>query len=48
MADREPAGNNKRNGNLRIPLPFDKAVKAALEVQPPPRKPRKPRSKKKI
>jgi hypothetical protein len=44
----EPKGNKSspRNGRLRIPLPFDDAVKAALEVQPPPKKPRKPRRKK--
>ncbi|MFL5781022.1 MAG: hypothetical protein ACJ760_06910 [Thermoleophilaceae bacterium] len=36
----------KRNGRLSIPLPFDDAVKAALEVKPPPKQPRKPRAKK--
>jgi hypothetical protein len=35
----------KRNGKLRIPLPFDEAMKAALEVKPPERAPRKPRGK---
>ena len=37
----------RRNGKLSIPLPFDDAVKAALEVKPEPRKPRKPAAKKK-
>ena len=26
---------SRRNGNLAIPLPFDEAVKAALEADPP-------------
>jgi hypothetical protein len=37
----------RRNGKLAIPLPFDEAVRAALEVKPPPKQPRKPRAKKK-
>jgi hypothetical protein len=35
-----------RNGKLRIPLPFDAALKAATEVKPPENPPRKARSKK--
>jgi hypothetical protein len=44
MADRngEPG---RRNGKLSIPLPFDEAVRAAVEAKPPPKKPRKPRAK---
>jgi hypothetical protein len=36
----------KRNGKLHIPLPFEDALRAALEAKPPERKPRKPRQKK--
>jgi hypothetical protein len=36
----------KRQGNLNVPLPFEEAVRAALEVKPPEKPPRKPRSKK--
>jgi hypothetical protein len=36
----------QRNGKLSIPLPFDEALKAALEVRPPGRPPRKPGAKK--
>lgn len=36
----------RRNGNLLIPLPFDEAMKAAMEVKPPERKPKKRRAKK--
>ena len=36
----------QRNGKLRIPLPFDDALKAALEAKPPEKPPRKPRQKK--
>lgn len=39
----EPSG---RNGKLRIPLPFDEAMKAALEAKPLEKPERKPRSKK--
>jgi hypothetical protein len=49
MASRDsepPSDGRTRNGSLRIPLPFDEAVKAALELTPPPKKPRKPRTKK--
>ena len=35
-----------RNGNLRIPLPFEDAVKAATETKAPPQPPKKPRQKK--
>ena len=42
MAD-QPAS---RNGKLSIPLSFDDALKAATEVKPPEKKPRKPRAKK--
>jgi hypothetical protein len=42
----DPPTNGRRNGRLSIPLPFDEAVKAALEVKPSPKKPRKPRAKK--
>ena len=34
------------NGRLAVPLDFDEAVKAALEVKPPEKKPRRPRAKK--
>jgi hypothetical protein len=34
LRDQEPA---RRNGKLSIPLPFDEAVKAALEVEQPER-----------
>ncbi len=34
-----------RNGNLAIPLPFEQAIRAALEVKPPEKPPRKPRQK---
>jgi hypothetical protein len=45
MAER-PEKPLRRNGKLSIPLPFDEAVKAALEVKPPEKKrPRKPRAK---
>jgi len=35
----------KRNGKLRIPLPFEEAVRAGLETKAPPKPPRKPRKK---
>jgi hypothetical protein len=41
--DDQPA---RRNGKLKIPLPFDEAMNAALEVKPPDKPERKPRSKK--
>jgi hypothetical protein len=43
MADREPA---RRNGKLRIPLPFEDELKAATGVKPPEKSPRKPRQNK--
>ena len=36
----------ERNGKLRIPLPFEDAMKAATEVKPPEKPERKPRQKK--
>lgn len=42
------ASTSGRNGNLKIAAPFDEAVKAALEVKPPdkpPRRRRKPAKK---
>ena len=45
MADKEPA---RRNGKLSIPLPFEEALAAAVEVKPTPvEPPKKPRAKKK-
>lgn len=36
----------KRNGNLKIPVPFEDAVRAALKTPPPPQeKPKKARPK---
>jgi hypothetical protein len=43
MADEPPATGNRRNGKLRIPLPFEDALKAATEVKPPEKPERKPR-----
>jgi len=43
-ADSDP--HPKRNGRLRIPLPFDDALKAATDVKPPEKPKRKPRQKK--
>lgn len=41
------AKKQPRNGNLRIPVPFEDAVRAALQTPPPPpEKPKKPRTKK--
>lgn len=37
--------SQKRNGRLSIPLPFDEAIKAALEAKPPEPKPKKRRKK---
>lgn len=39
----EPA---RRNGKLKIPLPFDEALRAAVETKPPEQTKRKPRRKK--
>jgi hypothetical protein len=36
----------KNQGKLSIPLKFEDALKAAFEVKPPEKKPRKPRQKK--
>ncbi len=36
-----------RNGKLAIPLPFEDAIRAALEVKPPPKPPKKKREAKK-
>ena len=46
MAASKPDEPSRRNGKLAIPLPFEEAVKAALEVKPGERAPKKPRSKK--
>lgn len=51
MADEPPSTgkNGKRNGKLAIPLPFEEAVRAALEVKPGERAPKKtsqPKAKK--
>ena len=43
MGDRKP---QPRNGRLKIDMPFDDALSAALKVKPPEKPPRKPRSKK--
>jgi hypothetical protein len=43
-----PANPNGRNGNkLRIPLPFEDAIRAGLETPPAPPKPKKKRPAKK-
>jgi len=46
MAERadEPA---RRNGALRIPLPFEEAIRSALAVKPPPKPPKKKRAARK-
>ena len=31
---------------FKVPLPFEEAVKAALETNPPPAKPKRPKDKK--
>lgn len=36
-----------RRGKLSIPLPFEEAIRAALEVKPEPKPKKKPRRKKK-
>lgn len=47
----EPSDNEKRNGKLVIPLPFEEALKAATEVPadklapPPKREPRRKKAK---
>ena len=40
MAEK-PARTTGQNGRLSIPLPFEDAIKAALEVKPPPKQPKK-------
>jgi hypothetical protein len=47
MTPRERREPPQRNGKLAIPLPFDEAMKAALEVKPAEKTPRKPRAKRK-
>jgi hypothetical protein len=46
-ATKKSGGNEVKqpaqNGSLRIPLPFEDAIRAALEVKPPPKPPRKKR-----
>jgi len=37
---------SRPNGKLSIPLPFEEAIRAALEVRPPPKPPRKKQPKK--
>jgi hypothetical protein len=47
--DSKPAGRNggkEYNGKLKIDLPFDEAIRAALEVKPNEKPPPKPRAKK--
>ncbi len=50
MSKKKAASERKQPGPdpelFKVPLPFDDAVKAALETNPPPRKKRSPRSKK--
>ncbi len=41
----ESGQRGPRNGKLAIPLPFEEAIRAALEVKPPEKPPRKPREK---
>jgi hypothetical protein len=38
------ASGGKQNGPLRVPLPFEDAIKAALEIKP--RKQKRPKRKK--
>jgi hypothetical protein len=38
----------QRNGRLRIPLPFEDALKAAVETEPPEQTKRKPKRRKKV
>jgi hypothetical protein len=45
MAQRDRSEPARRNGKLRIPLPFEDALKAATEVKPPEKAPRKPRQR---
>lgn len=43
----QPKKPAERNGKLTIPLPFEDAIRTALEVKPPPKPPRKKRELKK-
>ena len=36
----------ERGDRLNVPLPFEDAVKAALETKPPPKKPAEPKGRK--
>ncbi len=47
MASRSASEPPQRNGKLAIPLPFEDAIRAALEVKPPPKPPRKKPERKK-
>ena len=45
--DKDDPSKPPRNGKLAIPLKFEDALRAALKVKPPEKKPkRKPRAKK--
>jgi hypothetical protein len=47
MADeRDRLRSGANNGKLAIPLPFEDAMKAAVETKPPAKVARKPRAKK--
>lgn len=47
MASRSEPKPPQRNGKLAIPLPFEDAIRAVLDVKPPPKPPRKkPKPKK--
>lgn len=47
-SDSEPStAPTKRNGRLRIPLPFEEALAAAVEVKPDEKPAKKPKPKKK-
>jgi len=41
-----PHDKQPRNGKLAIPLPFEDAIRAALEVKPPQKPPKKKQPKK--
>ncbi len=47
MSPSSPNKPNGHHGKLAIPLPFEDAIRAALEVKPPPKPPRKKREPKK-
>jgi hypothetical protein len=42
---KQPEPSKSRHGKLSIPLPFDDAIRAALNVKPPEKPPRKRRRK---